>query len=196
MNSTDSVFGLVPLLFKISFATLVNYGCLLIFQSADGWLGTQRAIPYLHVTAGVTFLTILLLGAAGALSTFLAIVLQHAQLYDSNEWLIFFAYASASVVLQYAVIKVCLYMFGLAPTLEGLSHFHLIALSVIFSVTYTLTTTFILHELRNIVLPTIAQTAFGDFLGIITCFGILKLLGSLRKQFFPGTSSDRCSDSK
>jgi fluoride ion exporter CrcB/FEX len=166
-------------------ATLLNYFCLLFVQSIDSWLNFQRAILYINIATGVAFLTILLLGAIGALGTFLALTLQYAQLYNSNDWLVFVSYASASIALQYAMIKVCLYVLGLAPRLHGLSHYHLLVLSVIFSVTYTLSTTFILQELPHVPPRTLAQAGVADWMGIITCFALLKLLGVLRKQFYP-----------
>jgi len=169
------------LAFKIPVAALVNYLCLSFFLYADGWLSANRFIPSVNVYAGVAFLTILLIGASGAVAIFIAFLLQYVHFVPTANWLIFSAYVFGGIAVQYSVLKGCLYLSGLSSTLQGLSRTQLLILSCVFSIVYTLSTAAMLDGLDGIALSTVSLATVGNFLGIVLMLVIVKLIGSLRR---------------
>lgn len=184
MTTLDSAFDITRYVVKVSGAALLNYVSLLLVRLTESWPGQSYSTALVDISAGVAFVTILLLGITGAIATLLALLTQYVQL-DGASWLTFVAYAFSCVFMQYLVIKISLALFGLGSTLNGLTHVQLLLISAVFSVTYTLTDTFILQQIWHYFgAKTIAQQALGDFLGIITCFLILKLVVLLRRRLF------------
>ena len=183
MTTLDSAFDISGFVVKVSGAALLNYVSLLLVQLTDSWSGQAGAAPFVDISAGVAFVTILLLGLTGAIATLIALLTQYVQI-DGTYGLTFVVYALSCVILQYTVIKLCLIAFGLDSALQGLTHLQLLVISAIFSVIYTLSDTFILQQLHQFETRPVAQQAVGDFLGIITCFLLLKLVVLLRKRFF------------
>lgn len=175
------MFDFSRIVFKFTSVVLVNYISLILAQVSDTWLIQTTPIAFLDISAGVAFVTILLLGISGATATLIALMLQYYQV-DGGSWFTFTAYALSSVLLQLAVIHTCLRLLGVSRELNGLNHLQLLALSVGFSVTYTASDTFILQQLHHFSSRTASQQAIGDFLGIITCFACIKLLVLIRKR--------------
>ena len=167
---------------KVPLAILINYIPLFVFHSAEGSFLAERPTPYIHLSAGIAFLTILLLGSAGAAATFIAAVLHFAQIPPDVDWNIFFQRALVSIVLQYMALKICLRLLGMSSRLRGLSFLELITLSAIFSIAYTLSTVFLVYELRENVLLATTHAALSDFLGVLSCLGIIKLVSAVRKR--------------
>lgn len=181
MISLNSAFDLVRLVGKILGAALINYASLFLVQLTDTWMVKVNATPFIDLSAGVAFLTILLLGTAGAIATLIALVAQYVNI-DGAYWITFLAYAMSCVLIQYAVIKISLFVLGLSAELKGMTHLQLLLISAIFSVTYTLSDTFVLQQLHFFDARPIEQQALSDFLGIITCFMILKLVVLIRRR--------------
>ena len=182
------------LAFKIPVAALVNYLCLEFFQDADGWLSANRFIPFINVYAGVAFLTILLIGASGAVAIFIATLfriivnlgdftslLQYVHFSPAANWLIYSVSVFGGIAVQYLALKGCLYLSGLSSTLQGLCRAQLLILSCVFSIVYTLSTAAMLDGLDGIALSTVSQATVGNFLGIISTLVIVKLIGFLRR---------------
>ena len=169
------------LAFKIPVAALVNYLCLEFFQDADGWRSANRFIPFINVYAGVAFLTILLIGASGAVAIFIANLLQYVHFSPAANWLIYSVSVFGGIAVQYLALKGCLYLSGLSSTLQGLCRAQLLILSCVFSIVYTLSTAAMLDGLDGIALSTASQATVGNFLGIILTLVIVKLIAFLRR---------------
>jgi hypothetical protein len=159
----------------------LNYISLLLVQPSDAWLTQTTGAAFVDISAGIAFVTILLLGVAGAFATWVALMLQYYQ-FDGGSWLTFTAYALSSVSLQLAVIYVGLRLFGVGRALNGLTHLQLLTLSAVFSVAYTTTDAFVLQHLHPFSTKTLSQHAIGDFFGIIACFVCIKLVVSVHRR--------------
>ncbi len=181
MDTSNSAFDFSRIVFKFTSVVLVNYVSLILSQISDTWLTQTTPIAFLDISAGVAFVTILLLGVAGATATLIALMLQYYQM-DGGNWFTFTAYALSSVLLQLAVIHASLRLLGVGRALNGLNHLQLLTLSIVFSVAYTASDTFILQQLHHFSARTASQQAIGDFLGIITCFACIKLVVLVRKR--------------
>ena len=180
MRLTDITFGTV-LTLKIAIAMLLNHLCLLVFHYPEGSLSPEIGVLYANVHVGVAFLTMLLLGAAGAAASFFATLWQFVYSTHGNSSLEYFVFALLATGLQYSVLRVFLHMHGVSSTLRGLDLKHLVTLSCIFSMTYTLSMALMQDDLQNIV-PTISQTALRNLLGIFSMVAVLKLISVLSKS--------------
>lgn len=160
--------------FKLVVATSLNYLSLSVVRYSEGGFQPDTGILYVNIYAGVAFLTILLLGAAGAVACGTAVLLHFAQLTAITNWFVFLSLVPLTTGLQYLVIRVFLYRYGLSSTLRGLNLRNLLTLGCMFSITSALSMALIQDNLRNIVAMVVINTAFHNFLGVVLTLLTLK----------------------
>ena len=178
----DLEFG-AKYVFKLVVATSLNYLCLWVVPYPEVWFHPDTGILYANIHAGVAFLTILLLGAAGAVAYGTAVLLYFAQITAITNWFVFLSFVPFTTGLQYLVIRVFLYRYGLSPTLRGLNLRNLLTLGCMFSTTYALSMALIQDNLRNIVAMVVINTAFTNFLGVVLILLTLKSVVTLGNLF-------------
>lgn len=164
--------------FKLAVATSLNYLCLWVVRYPEGWFHPDTGILYANIHAGVAFLTILLLGAAGAVACGTAFLLHFAQLTAITNWFGFFSVILLATGSQYLVIRVVQYRYGLSSTLRGLNLRNLLTLGCIFSLTFALSMALIQDDLQNIV-PMVVRTAIHNYLGVLLVLLTLKAASKL-----------------
>lgn len=176
-NSLKSAFiGIV----KISLAGLFNYLFGLMLVLSDNWFAVKDGFSFTHLSAGVSFLTILLLGALGAGASFIAVALQPTQLASDSTQLILLIEIMICSAVQYAAVKLSILYCGLSTDLNGITRKQLFLTSLVFSAVYTLSNYYLLRKGLSV---SLLHLAVADALGILSLILIIYLANKLRKFF-------------
>lgn len=178
LNSLKSAFiGIV----KISLAGLFNYLFGLVLALSDSWFTPREGFSFTHLSAGASFLTILLLGMLGAGASFIALALQTAQQANASTGLDFFIAVALCSAFQYTAVKLSILYCGLSADLNGITRKQLLLTSLVFSATYTVSNYYLLRKGLS---ASLFHSAVADALGILGLVLIIYIANKLHKFFF------------